>query len=411
MRIFLALSPPKGTALNRKGDVLAARSVSRGVADVRVFVSVGFGLVVISGLGVNNFCDGQSPNVDIVQLGDEPKADTSGTFGAPQSSSPRSAKQPSVSELMAKFAQTQNALTSSYVSKAERKAVCTYVQGNGVQIRDVERNSTEEFRWDGDRLKIIRRRWGWVSPSSPDRSKDNKAHNSYLWDGERFYQYTKILTKDDRDPPENYAGLLFLDQRSDKDLIRRETQVVKIARTEPFSGYFHNSIKQRIDQTILGDQAAVVHDKMETVGGSQCYVISCSPEKGVKIRIWIDPEHGYNMVKYHYGAGEGYLLPNGRRFGRADFNRSWGEVLSLKKIDDLWVPMETRIEDKNKHSSGSYQHRRIHWKRTEFIPNPDHEALGSFLPDDIMNGATVKVTGVKGVKYRWLDGKLLPKSD
>jgi hypothetical protein len=41
--------------------------------------------------------------------------------------------------------------------------------------------------------------------------------------------------------------------------------------------------------------------------------------------------------------------------------------------------------------------------------NPDHDAPGSFLPDDIRNGAKVYIRGIKGVTYTWQDGKVVDR--
>ncbi|MCK4627728.1 MAG: hypothetical protein KAT56_01930, partial [Sedimentisphaerales bacterium] len=48
---------------------------------------------------------------------------------------------------------------------------------------------------------------------------------------------------------------------------------------------------------------------------------------------------------------------------------------------------------------------------TEIILNPDHDKLGSFLPDDIRNGARVTVVGIRGITYTWQDGELIPNID
>ncbi len=37
--------------------------------------------------------------------------------------------------------------------------------------------------------------------------------------------------------------------------------------------------------------------------------------------------------------------------------------------------------------------------------NPNHEAMNSFVPDDIKNGAYVTITGDRKNIYTWRDGK------
>ncbi|MCX5638924.1 MAG: hypothetical protein NTX52_14705, partial [Planctomycetota bacterium] len=48
-----------------------------------------------------------------------------------------------------------------------------------------------------------------------------------------------------------------------------------------------------------------------------------------------------------------------------------------------------------------------YYKRTEIILNPDHDALGSFVPDDIRNGAKAYKVDVPGITYTWQDGRVV----
>ena len=65
------------------------------------------------------------------------------------------------------------------------------------------------------------------------------------------------------------------------------------------------------------------------------------------------------------------------------------ENVRFRKIDDIWVLMEADIEYDRTFRNGSFYRSKYHHKRTEFILNPDHDALGSFIPDDIEDGTTV----------------------
>lgn len=315
-----------------------------------------------------------------------------------------------VSELMDKFAETQDKAKTSFISKAIETKNATYnYPAMGLKANDVKTNTIEEFRTDGNKLKVIHRKWGWISSVRPDRHEDNKSHISWLWDGDKFYQYVKTLKGEEA--PEGYPGKLFLDQREDKDRVKREASVTKIARTYPFSGYFHNRFEERIDKLINADNSSIDRD-MEMIENSACYVITVEPENGVRLKIWIDPQHGYNIAKYEYRAGEGYYRSPAPRWKKEDRECDSGKVLRFEKINDLWVPVEMEMEDEVTHPSlNQYQHRKIHYTVTEFMVDPDHDALGSFLPDDIRNGAKVMLTGVEGITYAWQDGKLIPKID
>ena len=42
--------------------------------------------------------------------------------------------------------------------------------------------------------------------------------------------------------------------------------------------------------------------------------------------------------------------------------------------------------------------------------NPDHEALGSFVPSDVKNGAKVYITQNRGINYMWRNGRVIDKT-
>ncbi len=47
---------------------------------------------------------------------------------------------------------------------------------------------------------------------------------------------------------------------------------------------------------------------------------------------------------------------------------------------------------------------------TNIVLNPDHNALKSFIPDDIRNGASVFITALPAsIEYIWQDGKVIDK--
>jgi hypothetical protein len=50
-----------------------------------------------------------------------------------------------------------------------------------------------------------------------------------------------------------------------------------------------------------------------------------------------------------------------------------------------------------------------HVKRTEVVLNPDHDALGSFVPSDIRSGATVEIRDL-GSDYTWQKGNVVDEN-
>jgi len=69
----------------------------------------------------------------------------------------------------------------------------------------------------------------------------------------------------------------------------------------------------------------------------------------------------------------------------------------------------------NYYGSGSFSRWNRHYKLTEVVLNPDHDALGSFdnplenprNDPELKNGASVRKDGSR---YVWQDGKLVPKA-
>jgi len=306
---------------------------------------------------------------------------------------------PGIAELMGKYAETQDKARTSFISKATETTIATYnFPDLGVNAKDVKTYKIEEFQTDGNCLKIIHRRWGWMNSKDPDRGEDHKAHNSWLWDGDKYYCYVKGLKGEEA--PEGYPGKLFLDQRKDKNRIKQDARLNDMAHNYPFSGYFIGT-GERIDKVLHAGNAAVDRD-IEIVEGSACYVITATPKKGNRIKIWIDPQHGHNIIKFESRTNE----------SKTGAWRIWGgKVLRFGRNNDLWIPMEMETEYESKTPKiGYYQHTKARYAVTEFMVNPDHGKLGSFLPDDIRNGAWVMLTGQEGITYTWQDGKVVDKA-
>lgn len=79
----------------------------------------------------------------------------------------------------------------------------------------------------------------------------------------------------------------------------------------------------------------------------------------------------------------------------------------FKKINDLWVPEEADIALNRKWANGEFADIKQHHKLIEITLDPDHDALGSFMPDDIKNGAKVYISPAIDVYYTWQDGKVV----
>jgi hypothetical protein len=137
-------------------------------------------------------------------------------------------------------------------------------------------------------------------------------------------------------------------------------------------------------------------DKMETIDGSECYVIEA--ETGpLKSRAWIDPTHGFHIAKItSWRAGRKFCV-------------AWNVV--FKRIDGIWIPMEKDFQYFN--SGGRWSEDKHHYRITKVILNPDHDALESFAPVP-QEGSIVSIEGAAGIKekreYTWQNGQIVDES-
>jgi hypothetical protein len=69
------------------------------------------------------------------------------------------------------------------------------------------------------------------------------------------------------------------------------------------------------------------------------------------------------------------------------------------------VPTEFVATSKFDHPNGDIGKFTVKHKVTEVLPDPDHDALGSFLPDDIRDGTKIWIKGLSWGEYIWRDGK------
>lgn len=90
------------------------------------------------------------------------------------------------------------------------------------------------------------------------------------------------------------------------------------------------------------------------------------------------------------------------------------ENVRFERIDGFWVPMEVDMRMNDYYGPGSFSRWNRHYKLTDVVLNPDHDALGSFdnplenprNDPELKNGASVRKDGSR---YVWQDGKLVPK--
>jgi hypothetical protein len=286
-------------------------------------------------------------------------------------------------QLLAQYAQTQDKARSFILKVQTVSTGSSYDQAGGLTARDVTTYTEREVHYDGQRVKEIRRIWGYANSHSPDVPEDRPIYISYLWDGKDLYQYS-TNTIEGRPPR--------------LKLHRSKTDVVPMQ----FAHDPLNDVKggRRLDTVLREAETVSVRETREDIGGSSCYVVDAVTKNG-QFTVWMDPQHGYNPAQllWVHDAPAGQL--------------SWRELrknVRFEQIDGVWIPMEADIEVA--HRSSDYSSEGVtHARRTQFLVNPNHDALRSFVPDDVANGSRVEIVGVWGISYTWQDGQLIPNVD
>lgn len=310
---------------------------------------------------------------------------------------------PTAFELLDKYAETQDKL-QSFIVKFERTPyyASTSLTGRLPRVKQGQAGGFVEDRFDGKRSKHLFRMWGHVGMSPEYTPKDKAKYGSRLWDGETFFQYGG------QEKHESFPFGSVTQITNFKDNIEEGRKTFCHARLN-LRGYFYGDY-ERVDSILQDADTISVRDNTQSVGGSDCYVIDAVTKHG-RYMLWIDPEHGYNIAKAIARKTRGDLFSHGILKAKERIYFTLKNV-HFEKIDDVWVPIEADTYSSRNWSKGEFWKSSGHIKRTEFILNPDHDALGSFLPDDIRDGAKISyINGVRTRGYTWRNGGPVDEND
>ena len=301
-------------------------------------------------------------------------------------------KRVSISELLDKYAETQDKVQSfiaETVSLAETVSSNPRYKGRKRYYRTLS-----EIRFDGEREYALRYMWIDISSPGEVKSKDKASYISNLWDGKSYLSYAR-----DKRNKRNDLGTVIINRSSE---YRTPDKILANSGDGIAMGYCYGD-GIRVDSILREGGNVSVRDRLEKVGASECYVLDAKTARG-KYTLWIDPKHGYSLAKAEVRRREGDLsqdrpLPK----GTLSF---FLENVRFEKVDGVWVPMEWDIKV-TANWLNDHLISKTHDKRTAITLNPDHEALGSFVPNDIKNGAKVYIIQVPGIHYTWQDGQVV----
>ncbi len=167
-----------------------------------------------------------------------------------------------------------------------------------------------------------------------------------------------------------------------------------------------------VDAFIRRSGKAAVRGQTEMVNGSACYVIDAPTEEG-QLTVWIDPAHGYHVAKAMMVQKEGHKV-HGEILPRGHKEQCILTNVSFKQVNKVWVPVESTYEADIMRPPDSIMSGKTHSKITEFLIDPDHEALRSFEVNDFPEGTRTSYMDngrLLPVWYIWKNGGPVPDTE
>ncbi len=309
-----------------------------------------------------------------------------------------------VTELLDRYTANQDKIQKSFIIKSEVSSVYSgIVFGGTLRADKLKEYGACELRFDGARTSYCFYRWGQIDASKKQFIPRNEAsYYSTLWDGQKYFHYQTHASSGDS------VGTVTIYQKPKEEQTKGLISFDYCGH-EVF-GFLYGEYK-RVDSILRKVATLYVRKTLEKVNGSDCYVINAIT-KGGKYTLWIDPQHGYNIAKAQVFWGENvppYGIPHWRV--KNAFN-SISDVC-FKEIDDLWVPVEAEIVLNRSWHNGEWTKQTWHHRLTDIILNPDHDVLESFIPNDIKNGAKIRILNSEEKyleeEYTWQDSmKFVP---
>lgn len=302
---------------------------------------------------------------------------------------------PTAMVLLDKYAETQDRLQSFRLKSKDIFNVSISFKGG----RDRPQYRETDFRFDGHRTSFRDNIWGDVGKRSLTR--DQAQYYSTLWNRESFIRHSRKAGLS------NLGNVVIHNDKKRGERLGKET-VSRVYQGHSLMGYFYGD-DERVDSILRQAASISVRRENEKVNGIDCFVIDATTLERGRYTLWIDPEHGYNIAKAKLRRDGKHQHKFYERPMRED-EKILGSLKNVrfKKIDNVWVPMEVddsvnRTWDKNQ----DFYRYKLHHERHEFVLNPDHEALNSFVSDDIPNGTKAYISGGGQINYIWQDGKLV----
>ena len=286
-----------------------------------------------------------------------------------------------VSELLDRYAANQDKL-SSFIAKTED---ISYTKWSNKEQPNLRRMVTEA-RIDGKRSHIFYHIWDDLPNEDVSTTIEQASNWVDLWNGNLAILWHYRMSEEGTG-----SGNISRDEKIGKANINAWYNGA------PFMGIRYSNY-ERIDSVIRQADTMSVRKELEKIGSSACYVIDAETNSGT-YTAWFDPQHGYQIAQVEISVG-----PNDH-YRTTTLKDDESRFLSVKNIrfeniDGTWIPMEADIHVKSiKPHLGLSVIIDKHHKVTHMNLNPDHEALGSFVP--VVPNGTIMWDMDFGIKYTW----------
>ena len=232
----------------------------------------------------------------------------------------------SVSELLDRYAANQDRL-KSFIVKTEERYISKWSHAPGPNfVRWIT-----ELRTDGERIYLKIRMWDDLDADDAPTPIAGDQQYVEIWNGKIYIKYYDVPTE----IPKEYLKRVRV---STTERHKRSTYFTYTG--VPFLGIRYGGY-ERIDAVLRQADCIAVRDKLEHVGFASCYVIDAKAKSG-DYTVWIDPKHGYNIVKadIHVGPNDSF---GRRKFGDQDSESLSIRVIRFEKINGAWIPMEADL--------------------------------------------------------------------
>ena len=310
---------------------------------------------------------------------------------------------PTVAELLNKYTQALDS-TQSFIASYEVVEQYSYYVPNTSRplpkMEGAKRYNRTYHRSDGRRIYEQLYDWGDLSARDVNLPEKNANYICRIISDKFDYQNTRILNNTNLKGGASYS--LEGTEKATLSLNSSDSYIL---------GYIGSY--ERLDVVLRESKQISLGPKTERINNSDCYVIDAQTKYG-KYSLWLDPEHGYHPVKINYKAVEGDEYYDKGKLEKGNSRTGYLDNVRFEKVDDVWVPMEADRGSNNIYGdTESFTKDDTHFKRTQIILNPDHDALDSF--DDPLENPEQDPELINGtrmhfgtpIQYIWQDGKVV----